>query len=116
MLQIIGIKNCDTMKKTFKWLEANNFDYDFRDVKKNPLNLDEITSLAGRLGIDVLLNRRGTKWRSLELGDAELTDQQLIALLQEHQTMIKRPVVVVGDAVMVGFDESALETFLEEYL
>lgn len=104
------------MKKTFKWLEENDYDYNFRDVKKEPIDLNEIKSLAGRVGIDVLVNRRGRVWKSLELNNVELSDEQLMALLHEHQTMMKRPVIIVGDAVMVGFEPSALESFLEEYL
>lgn len=116
MLRIVGIKNCNTMKKTFDWLNEKGVDYDFRDVKKDPLDRDELESLAGRLGLDTLINKRGMKWRTLGLKDQDLSDAELMKVLEEHQTMIKRPVLVVDDAVMVGFDEEAVTTFLEEYL
>jgi len=114
MIQILGIKNCNTMKKTFTWLEENKFEYDFRDVKKDPLSKEELDSLSTRVGLDVLINKKGMKWRTLGLSKMNLRDDQLFEKLLEHQTMIKRPVVIAGDAVMVGFDETALNDFLKE--
>jgi len=103
------------MKKTFDWLDENGYTYDFRDVKKDPLSREELASLEGRVSLDVLLNRRGMKWRTLGLAGKDLSNEELFNQLLEHQTMIKRPVVVYNDAVIVGFDESALESFLKEY-
>ena len=115
MLLILGIKNCNTMKKAFTWLDENCIPYDFRDVKKDPLSKEELKSLADRVGTDTLPNRRGMKWRSLGLSDRDLSENELFGLLLEHQTMIKRPVILLNDAVMVGFDESSLDVFIKEH-
>jgi len=115
MITVIGIPNCDTIRKTRKWLEANNVDYEFVDVKKEPLTLSEIADLASMVTFDTLVNRKGTTWRSLKLGDIELTDQQLLELVEKNQTLIKRPVIVDEDGIaMVGFDEDALARFIED--
>jgi len=115
MITVIGIPNCDSIRKTLKWLEANNVKYEFVDVKKDPLTLSEIADLASMVTFDTLINRRGTTWRELKLGDIELTDQQLLELVQTHQTLIKRPVIVDEEGVaMVGFDEDALARFIED--
>jgi len=115
MITVIGIPNCDSIRKTRKWLEANNVEYEFVDVKKEPLTLSEIADLASMVTFDTLVNRKGTTWRTLKLGDIELTDQQLLELVGNNQTLIKRPVIVDEDGVaMVGFDEDALARFVED--
>ncbi len=115
MLQIIGIKNCNTIRKTLSWLDENGTEYEFRDVKKDPLSEEELSYLIERVGLETLVNKRGMKWRSLGLSDKKLSDNELADLLMEHQVMIKRPVVAAESAVIVGFDEEALEGFIEEY-
>jgi Spx/MgsR family transcriptional regulator len=113
MLEVIGITNCNTIKKTKEWLSDQGIDYSFRDVKQDPLGPNELAELVMRAGLDTLVNRRGRKWKMLGLSDKELTDNDLFEVLLEHQTMIKRPVLRRGDAVMVGFDEDALQQFTE---
>jgi len=115
MLTIIGIKNCSTIKKTLQWLDEQGTEYAFRDVKKEPLSDEEIADYAAKVGLDTLVNRRGMKWRNLGLSGKDLSDEELLDLLSEHQTMIKRPLVSANGAAMVGFDEDAFESFISEY-
>jgi arsenate reductase len=115
MITVIGIPNCDSIRKTRKWLEAKKVEYEFIDVKKEPLTLSEIADLASMVTFDTLINRRGTTWRELKLGDIEMTNQQLLELVEKNQTLIKRPVIVDEEGVaMVGFDEDALARFIED--
>ncbi|TVR16213.1 MAG: hypothetical protein EA391_08385, partial [Balneolaceae bacterium] len=58
-------------------------------------------------------NKRGMKWRNLGLKDKNLSDNELFDVLLEHQTMIKRPVVIKDEAILVGYDEEAFEAFVE---
>lgn len=117
MIYIAGIKNCDTVRKTLKWLDAQEQEYSFRDLKKNPFSPEDLSDLISRAGLYTLVNKRGMKWRQLGLAKKNLSDQEMAETLLEHQTMIKRPVIEAGDqgAVSVGFDEDALADFIEEY-
>lgn len=112
MLHVIGIKNCDTIKKTKKWLTENEVEFEFIDLKKEPLTIDEIKELEYKVGLDVLVNKRGTTYRNLGLKDKNLSDQDMIQTLQENQSMIKRPVLVLDEAVLVGYDEEAFKNFV----
>lgn len=112
MLHVIGIKNCDTIKKTKKWLTENAVEFEFIDLKKEPLTIDEIKELEYKVGLDVLVNKRGTTYRNLSLKDKNLSDQDMIQTLQENQSMIKRPVLVLDEAVLVGYDEEAFKNFV----
>ncbi|MEX0779157.1 MAG: Spx/MgsR family RNA polymerase-binding regulatory protein [Balneolales bacterium] len=114
MLEVIGIKNCDTIKKTRKWLEENNIEYDFRDVKTKPLSPNELADLVKKVGLDALVNKRGRTWKMLGLADKNLNDNDLFEVLLEKQTMIKRPVFKKDEAVLLGFDEDAVASFVEE--
>lgn len=113
MIQVYGIKNCNKIRDTFTWLDDNNVDYEFVDLKKEPLTREELKSFADQIGLDVLINRRGMKWRQLGLKDKNLSDDELFEQLLEHQVMIKRPVLVKGEAILVGYDEDAFEAFVE---
>lgn len=113
MIQVYGIKNCNKVRDTFKWLKDNKVDYEFVDIKKEPLTRDELQDFANQIGLDVLINRRGMKWRQLGLKDKDLSEEQLFDQLLEHQTMMKRPVLVKEQAILVGYDEDAFEAFVE---
>lgn len=113
MLLVIGIKNCNTIQKTLKWLEEKNIKFIFRDVKKDPLSDEELHDIVRKLSLETVINKRGTKWRSLGVSDKNLNDQDLFNLLAENQTMIKRPVILLDESVLIGFDEEALSAFLE---
>lgn len=112
MLHVIGIKNCDTIKKTRKWLTENEVEFEFIDLKKEPLSIDEIKELEYKVGLDVLVNKRGTTYRNLGLKDRDLSDEEMVGILQENQSMIKRPVLVLDEAVLVGYDEEAFKNFV----
>lgn len=111
MLHVIGIPNCDKIRKTKKWLEENEVAYEFINLKKEPLSEHEIEELAFKVGLEVLVNKRGTTYRKLGLKDKNLTDKEMIQALLENQSMIKRPVMVFGEAVLVGYDEEAFKNF-----
>lgn len=110
-LFVLGIPNCDKIRKTKAWLEDNDRPFQFIDLKKAPLSVDELTELSQKVGLDALINRRGTTWRKLELADKNLSDAEMLKVLSENQSMILRPVLVRGDSVMIGYDEEAFEGF-----
>lgn len=114
MIQVYGIKNCNKIRDTLAWLKKNDVEHQFYDLKKEPLTREELEEFVHRIGLDVLVNRRGMKWRQLGLKDKNLSDEELFDQLLEHQTMIKRPVLIKGEAILVGYDEEAFEAFIEE--
>jgi len=99
-----GIRNCDTMKKAWTWLDTHGVAYTFHDYKK--LGIDEATlrRWAGVVGWEVLLNRAGTTFRALPDADkADLDEDKAIALMLANPSMIKRPVLESGGTLLVGF-------------
>ena len=115
MLYLIGIPNCNKIKDTRSWLEEKGITYEFVHVKKEPLSKDEISDLAHKVGVDVLVNTRGTTYRKLEIKDKNLSDEELLELVHEHQSMLKRPILVLEESVLVGFDEEAFEQFAKQH-
>ena len=114
MLHIAGIKNCNKIRDTKKWMEEHDVEFEFIDLKKEPLSRDELKELELKVGLDVLVNRRGRKWRDLGLADKDLTNEELFEHLLEHQTLIKRPVLLKEESVLVGYDEESFEAFIAE--
>lgn len=101
-----GIPNCDTVKKARKWLEAQGIEHRFRDFKKDAPSADEIGGWADAAGWEVLLNKRGTTFRKLDEADkADLTRDKAIALMVQHPSLIKRPVLEHEGGLLVGFKE-----------
>ena len=106
-LHLYGIPNCDTVKKARKWLDANGHDYTFHDYKKEGADADKLKAWIAAHSVDVVLNKRGTTYR--KLSDAEKADaadrHKAVALLVQHPSMIKRPVVEYPGGTLVGFKE-----------
>jgi arsenate reductase len=101
---IYGIKNCDTMKKARAWLDAHNIAYAFHDYKSAGADRVLLEAWVKQVGWEVLLNRAGTTFRALPDADkAQLSETKAIALMTAQPSMIKRPVLIVGDKMIVGF-------------
>jgi len=116
-LTMYGIKNCDTIKKARRFLEAQHVDFQFHDYRQQGLDLDLLNGFIAELGWEALLNTRGTTWRKLdEARRASITDaEQAAALMQEMPSIIKRPLLVaVGKPMLLGFSESSYLKFINE--
>jgi len=101
---LYGIKNCDTMKKARAWLDAHGVAYRFHDYKSAGIARETLEAWSRRLGWEALLNRAGTTFRMLPEPDREnLTEPKAIALMLAQPSMIRRPVLELGDTLLVGF-------------
>lgn len=101
---IHGIKACDTMKKAQAWLDGHGVAYAFHDYKKAGITADKLRGWADRVGWEALLNRAGTTFRGLPDADKrDLDRDKAIALMAAQPSMIKRPVLETGGALIVGF-------------
>ena len=112
-IRLYGIRNCDTMKQAFAWLEARGIAYEFHDYKKNGVPPGKLKDWAGRAGWEKLANMRGPTWRKIpEAQRANLSEARALALLQQHSSAIRRPVVEAGPKLLVGFDPAEFAAVL----
>ena len=123
-ITIYGIKSCSTMKKAFTKLDELGVSYDFHDYKKQGIDKATVQRWVDKLGIDKVLNKRGTTWRKLDDSQklaANASVDNATDLLIENTSMIKRPIVEgqLDDKnqnqpiLLCGYDEAMFEaTFL----
>ena len=107
---IYGIKACDTMKKARDWLDSHGVTYAFHDYKIVGIDRAHLERWSGQVGWEVLLNRSGTTFRTLpEADQAPLDQAKAIELMLAQPSMIKRPVLDLGDRLLVGFKPDAYD-------
>jgi arsenate reductase (glutaredoxin) len=107
---LYGIRNCDTMKKAWTWLDQHGVAYAFHDYKRQGVAPEKLQAWAREVGWEVLLNRAGTTFKALPDADKQgLTEAKAIALMAAQPSMIKRPVLEGAGALMVGFRPDAYE-------
>jgi arsenate reductase len=103
-ITIYGIKNCDTMKKARAWLDGHGVAYDFHDYKAAGIGKEKLKAWSDQVGWETLLNRAGTTFRKLPDSDKEgLSERKALALMLAQPSMIKRPVLDLGNKLLVGF-------------
>jgi arsenate reductase (glutaredoxin) len=101
---LYGIKNCDTMKKAWTWLDQHGVAYDFHDYKKAGIDRPTLEGWVRQLGWEVLLNRAGTTFKKLSDADKQgINAAKAIDLMLAQPSMIKRPVLDRGGKLTVGF-------------
>ena len=101
---IHGIKACDTMKKARDWLDGHGVAYGFHDYKTVGVDRPTLERWVKAVGWEVLLNRSGTTFRKLPDADKTGIDEaKAIDLMLAQPSMIKRPVLDVDGALVVGF-------------
>ena len=111
-LKIYGIKNCNTMKKTFEFLESEGIEYEFIDYKKQAPDAALLVKFADKVGFEALINKRGTTYRKLDDADKEKleSEKSALAMLAEKSSMIKRPIIEFpnGDLIL-GFEPEEIK-------
>lgn len=109
MLQVYGIKNCNTVKKALDWLNEHQLPYEFHDFKKEPATEEKLLEWEKELDWQSLVNKKGTTWRKLTpeeqatVVDAKSANKALLA----NNSMIKRPVIETPKGILLGFDETS---------
>jgi arsenate reductase len=114
-ITVYGIPNCNTVKSARVWLDRHAIAYTFHDFKKAGVDAALVESWLPHLGLDVLINRKGTTWRALsDAQKASVADaSQAIALMMAQPSLIKRPVLVTGDKAYAGFSEAAYQDIFQ---
>ena len=101
---LYGIKACDTMKKARTWLDEHGISYVFHDYKSVGIDQANLQKWCAEHGWDKVLNRSGTTFRKLDAAQKTDLDQAAaIALMLAQPSMIKRPVLDLGDRSLLGF-------------
>ncbi|MBA3047997.1 MAG: arsenate reductase [Alphaproteobacteria bacterium] len=103
-LTLYGIPNCDTVKKARVWLDQHGVPFVFHDYKKVGIDRPRLEAWVAEHGWETVLNRAGTTFRALPDADkADLDAGKAVALMLAQPSMIKRPVLDLGDRTVVGF-------------
>lgn len=105
---IYGIKNCNTMKKAFDWLDDHKVTYDFHNYKTDGISPEKLDTWLKQEKPEILVNNKGTTFRNFtdEQKANYKTAETAKEMMLENQSVIKRPVIEKdGRIVAVGFDE-----------
>ncbi|HUO97689.1 MAG TPA: arsenate reductase [Rhizomicrobium sp.] len=101
---IYGIKNCDTVKKAFAWLDQHRVAYDFHDYKKLGVTKAQLVKWCRAAGWEIVLNRAGPTFRKLpDAAKQNLNLEKAIALMLGNPSMIKRPILEKDSTLEIGF-------------
>jgi len=110
-IKVYGIKNCNTMKKTFDFLDEKGVEYDFIDYKKQKPNTVLLEGFIKKTSLESLVNKKGTTYRKMadEQKSALENEETALSILIDNSSMIKRPVIVYKDgSITLGYDEEQI--------
>lgn len=106
MLKVYGLKNCDTCRKALNWLQSENIEHQFLDIRKDGFSEAELNRWLSVLGHEQLINRRGTSWRKIDPSIQEsLSEVNAASLVMSEPALMKRPIFDDGKKlVLCGFN------------
>ena len=110
MIKFICYPRCTTCQKAKKWLDDNKIEYEIRDIKLDNPKLDELAEWHKKSGLPLkkFFNTSGLLYKSLDLKNEipGMTEDEMLKLLASDGMLVKRPLVIGDDFVLVGFKES----------
>ena len=114
MIKMYGIPTCGSVKKAKKFFNDNGIEFEFIDLKKEPVNCEKIDEWLQQVDINTLFNSRGTKYRILKLKELNLDEVGKREWLCKENLLIKRPVIEYDDKVIVAFDEEKYKEIFKD--
>ena len=116
MLDFICYTKCGTCQKARKWLEEKSIEYSYRDIKTENPSLEELRGWYKMSGLPLrkFFNTSGQLYKSMELKNKlpNMSDDEMLELLSSDGMLVKRPILVAQDFVLVGFKEADWESKL----
>lgn len=110
MIKFICYPKCTTCQKANKWLYDNKIEYELRDIKEDNPTLEELTAWYKQSGLQLkkFFNTSGLLYKSMELKDKlpNMSEEEQLKLLATDGMLVKRPLLIGEDFVLVGFKES----------
>lgn len=107
MVTMYGIRNCDACRKAMKWLQDNDIEYGYFDIRESGLDVKLLSKWLKNVGPDKLLNRRSATWRKIPQSERDqLNEETARDMVLRYPTVMKRPVLDLGHRVIFGFDPS----------
>lgn len=110
MLKFICYLKCTTCQKAKKWLDDNNIPYELRDIKQDNPTHSELTAWYQKSGLPLkkFFNTSGLMYKSLDLKNKlpTMTEEEMLSLLASDGMLVKRPLLIGDDFVLVGFQEA----------
>lgn len=116
VIDIYWLPHCSTCKKAVAYLKANACQTGtYRDLKSEPLSRREVEGLAKLAGgPESIFSKKARKYRSMRLNERVLSDKDMLDLMTDEYTFIKRPVIVFNGKAISGFSDKSYEIFLNE--
>lgn len=116
MKKVYYLSTCTTCKRILDELGDSIADFEKKDIKSNQMTLEQVDEMKQLSGdYESLFSRKAMKYRSMDLGDKNLTEEDYRKLIQEEYTFLKRPVFIVDDQIFVGNSKKVIES-LKEHL
>ena len=113
MIKFICYPKCTTCQRAKKWLDDNKIEYELRDIKLDNPTLEELTEWYNKSGLPIkkFFNTSGLLYKSLNLKNKlpEMTEEEMLKLLATDGMLVKRPLLIGDDFVLVGFKEAEWE-------
>ena len=114
---LICYPKCGTCRKAQKWLEDNGIGYDYRDIKTDNPSAEELAGWIRSSGLPArkFFNTSGMLYRDMQLKDKlpSMTEDEMVSLLAPDGMLVKRPIAVLPDRILVGFKEPEWESALK---
>jgi arsenate reductase len=103
---------CTTCQKAVKHLEEKGVPVrSFRNLKEEPLSVDEVRGLAAKVGgVETLFSKRAMKYRAMGLHEREVPEDEMVRLMSEEYTFVTRPAIVRGGRATAGFSSKRFAT------
>lgn len=105
MINVYGIKNCDSVKKALSFFKAHNLDYQLHDFKIDNVGCEKVSFWLSQVDMKSIFNSRSTTYRTLKLKELNPNENEKKDWLCKENLLIKRPVIEFADKVIVGYNE-----------
>jgi arsenate reductase (glutaredoxin) len=113
-ITVFGIKNCDTMKKSFDWLNDHKVKYTFHDYRVSGITKEQVEVWFDKLPVNEVINTRSTTFKELsETQQKSVSNRQkAIGLVLANPTMVKRPLIMFEDKIVTGYKPDIWQSLL----